>query len=109
MTEEKPTLSMGASIEDKIKRMNQAKTVAPQAVEPQEVEVIKRLPSSSEVEHAMKRYNLVKPKKGARVDIDEDLHCQFKIMAIRLGKTQKDWLHEIILDAVEKAEKKFGK
>jgi predicted HicB family RNase H-like nuclease len=97
------------TLEEKIAEMSDEKTTLIQ--EPtQQFEVIKSSDLiEREQEQAMKKYNLVKVRKGSRVDIDEDLHKEFKIAAIRSGKSQKDWLEELIREAVFKAKRKFEK
>jgi hypothetical protein len=69
----------------------------------QEAEIIPSVNYSFiEEQQAMKKFNLAKARKSSRVDIDEDLHREFKIAAIKNGKTQKGWLEELIREAVRK-------
>lgn len=99
------------SVADKLNSLEKEE-LAPAPINHEEVEVevvTKNELSLLDEKYAMKKFNLVKPKKGSRVDIDADLHSEFKIAAIRRGVTQKDWLEEIIREAVLKANKRFEK
>lgn len=54
------------------------------------------------IQQVMKQYRLKKETRGVRVDLDEDLHTELKILCIRMGKTQEEFLIELISNAVKR-------
>lgn len=98
------------SVTEKMEKIKQEELTSTEVAAPQDERVLFPIEKTHlEKQQAMKKFGLVNPKKGSRVDIDQDLHNRFKIAAIKMNKTQKEWLEEIIEEAVLKAEKKYEK
>lgn len=104
MTTKKPLLGI-KSVDEKLAD-NPEPILTPAEIKVEHYPIEK---SYFEKQQAMKKFGLVSPKKGSRVDIDHELHNRFKIAAIKMNKTQKDWMEEIIEEAVLKAEKRLEK
>lgn len=62
-----------------------------------------------EKQQAMKKFGLVSPKKGLRIDINRELHDRLKIAVIKMDTTQEEWLEKVVEKAVLEAEKKLEK
>lgn len=98
------SIANNKSVDAKLQEMNPVEPIA------QEGELISRVDTSPlEVQQVMRKYRLKKETRGIRVNLDEDLHSELKILCIRLGKTQEDFLTDLIANAVRKESKKFEK
>ena len=113
MTIKKPPLLGNRSVEDKLADIEQSDQINNESTTLQgpitrEGELLKNnIPPSFQVEQVMKQYRLKKETRGVRVDLDEDLHTELKIVCIRSGKTMEEYLTDLISGAVKKDKKRF--